>query len=115
MKIAIEAGIYLNKSNGKWIHLAHTPGPRKTNTFIPIPKKNLYLPKNINFSNKKSFCTCLKEVILWHPHQAQLKKINFYPKNFLCFLKYQFFKRKLKIYIRLKPSLPKNETSTKKN
>ena len=115
MKIAIEAGIYLNKSNGKWIHLAHTPGPRKTNTFIPIPKKNLYLPKNINFSNKKSFCTCLKEVMLWHPDQAQLKKINFYPKKFLCLLKYQFFKRKLKIYTRLKPGLPKNETSTKKS
>ena len=51
---------YLVRS-GKWIRLAHPPGPPKKRNFYP--KTSLDLPQKPIFSTRKAFCLRLKEPI----------------------------------------------------
>lgn len=57
-------------SSGKWIHLAHPPGP--TQKLIFTQTISYIFPPKKFFFQQKSFCTCFKELITWPC-----------PKNFL--------------------------------
>ena len=59
----------MNLSSGKWIHLAHPPGPPQTISAL----KRLILTEKY-FKQKKKFNIHLKEPTHWHTHLARPPK-----------------------------------------